>query len=333
MAPKLAEWLKKLDAYFDGRKSEHERTKVAILDNGILGISPMAPDIVGNEATGKGSIPEEQQSSQTSSSNREHGIAPDNTGGKGALNGAATGSKHGSQETPNRRSDNKDDNTLWTRIKAGRSFVESNTTFWPWQFPSDPHGTQMANLICAIDPFCEIYVARVAEDATGITPKAVAKVIKTIQSVKLFACYWHFYSTAPCTRSHFLDPVIISWSIVLMMLTRNQAIERAISQDVDIISMSFVLGGDSDTELASQITSANEAGIVMTCSTHDEGSRITKAWPASYKTESLDSLIVLAGCDEYGKLLRDIDTNKYDYRICSQNVPAGIVPFVKSAET
>ena len=36
----------------------------------------------------------------------------------------------------------------------------------------------MANLICALDPLCEIYVARVAEDAFGIKADNVAKVSK-----------------------------------------------------------------------------------------------------------------------------------------------------------
>lgn len=66
--------------------------------------------------------------------------------------------------------------SLSSRIKEGRSFVAGGSSHSPWHLACNPHGTQMANLICAIDPLCEIYVARVAEDAVGITPDRVTKV-------------------------------------------------------------------------------------------------------------------------------------------------------------
>ena len=104
-------------------------------------------------------------------------------------------------------------------------------------------------------------------------------------------------------------------------------------ENVDVISMSFVLG-DEDKELQKKIEMADSAGIIMTCSTHDEGSRITSAYPAAYKssTQFKDSIIVLAACDEYGELLRHVEKTKYDYKLRGQDVPAGIVPFVKSDE-
>ncbi|KAI1819685.1 hypothetical protein F4861DRAFT_526015 [Xylaria intraflava] len=178
----------------------------------------------------------------------------------------------------------EDNKSLWSHIQDGRSFVVENSRLNPWQFASDPHGTQMANLICAIDPFCEMYVARVAEDSLGITPDRVAK-----------------------------------------------AIEWAIGMEVDVISMSFALG-ESSRALVNQMNKATEAGILMTCSTHDEGSRIVDAYPASLKGDSL-SLMVLAACDEYGKLLRDVQDEKYHYRIRGQDVAAGIIPFLKSDDT
>lgn len=100
--------------------------------------------------------------------------------------------------------------------------------------------------------------------------------------------------------------------------------------------MSFILG-DWNEEMKTSIDNAATAGIVMTCSTHDEGSRISKAFPAGYKDalrpENTDSLIVLAACDEYGKLLRHVEENGYSFKLRGQDVPAGIVPFVKSEET
>jgi len=73
---------------------------------------------------------------------------------------------------------------LLSRIKEGRSFVDDADRSSPWLFASNPHGTQMANLICAVDPTCELYVAKVTEGRYGISPGRVAKV-----------CYMLLYST------------------------------------------------------------------------------------------------------------------------------------------
>ena len=74
-----------------------------------------------------------------------------------------------------RRDKARGQRTLWSRIKLGRSFVDDDFQLSPWLFASDPHGTQMANLICAIDPACELYVAKVTDGRDGITPQRVAR--------------------------------------------------------------------------------------------------------------------------------------------------------------
>jgi hypothetical protein len=96
--------------------------------------------------------------------------------------------------------------------------------------------------------------------------------------------------------------------------------------------MSFVIDDDKNEELLEELNSATKDDIVMTCSTHDEGSRIVDASPAKYKGESV-SLIVLAACDEYGKLLREVEETKYHYKIRGRDVAAGVIPFLKSEET
>lgn len=117
---------------------------------------------------------------------------------------------------------------------------------------------------------------------------------------------------------------------------QRQAIDWAVQQKVDVISMSFALSQE-DEKVRESISVAAKHGIVLTCSTHDEGSKVTEAYPASYKSqlgeELRKSLIVLAACDEYGKLLRHIEEDRYDYKLRGQNVPAGSVPFVTSPET
>jgi len=67
--------------------------------------------------------------------------------------------------------------TLWSRIKEGKSFVDDDYRVSPWLFASDPHGTQMANLICSLDPACELYVAKVTDGNNfGISPERVISV-------------------------------------------------------------------------------------------------------------------------------------------------------------
>lgn len=132
------------------------RTKVAILDNGILSIPPKS-----NYRLGSGLAVEVK---------KERG-PPEDTAA--ALNPQFASD---SATMPKPQGDKASRINLRSRIMAGQSFVESNSRFSPWQFPSDAHGTQMANLICAMDPYCDLYVARVAESSFGISAASVAKV-------------------------------------------------------------------------------------------------------------------------------------------------------------
>ena len=295
LSPKLADWLTKLGELAEGRtdpksgKPKHEPIKVAILDNGILSISPASPEPVATSSTARAGGA--TTASQIDSTNLLAQAKPVVTG-DGVNLGSHKDAANNTKNVPTRDA-RKDDGSLWWRIKAGRSFVDSKSKFSPWQFPSDPYGTQMANLICAIDPLCQILVARVAEDAFGIKAKSVAKVI-----------------------------------------------EWAVRENVDVISMSFALSAEPDKEIKKKIELAEEKGIVMVCSAHDEGSRIATAYPAAHRVSHPNSLLVLAACDEYGKILRDVERghgteggyNDYDYMLRGQNIPAGVVPYVKSEE-
>lgn len=69
---------------------------------------------------------------------------------------------------------------LAQRIVEGISLVSRDNEEQPWWHATEPHGTQMATLICSINPFCELYVVKVAEsNASGITGHNVAKVRAT----------------------------------------------------------------------------------------------------------------------------------------------------------
>lgn len=241
LSPRLAKWLESLSAYAIKTdkhlppNKRHKPTRVAILDNGVLSISPVAPDssagrggttksnlnlggqqqshatgmelvagamkdvtnAVQPETNGVGSpkttttttrrdyfattsgtdMPQhlQQQLQQQKQEPQQTAPAESLTGGNNPGGSLDSNTPSSSSSSKNGAKDGSEQG-LSSRIKAGRSFVDSNSKFCPWQFPSDPHGTQMANLVCALDPLCEIYVARVAEDSFGIKAENVARV-------------------------------------------------------------------------------------------------------------------------------------------------------------
>ncbi|EHK20707.1 uncharacterized protein TRIVIDRAFT_153866 [Trichoderma virens Gv29-8] len=165
--------------------------------------------------------------------------------------------------------------TLWSRIKKGQSFVGEGSRVSSWLFASDPHGTQMANLICAIDPWCDLYVAKVTEGRSGIIPV--------------------------------------------------RAIQWAMDQGVDIISMSFAILEHTNS-LEDICKEAARRGIIMLCSTHDEGFNVTKAYPADFS-----DTITITACDEFGAVAQTM-SQEYRYSIQGHEVAAGVVPFLESSD-
>lgn len=77
------------------------------------------------------------------------------------------------------------------------------------------------------------------------------------------------------------------------------------------------------------VNKAREKGVIIVCSTHDEGTRSPTSYPAEWKQQGI---LVITACDEYGRLLRDIDEKQYDYMVQGQNVAAGVIPFVESSD-
>ena len=109
-------------------------------------------------------------------------------------------------------------------------------------------------------------------------------------------------------------------------LTSIKAINWAVDRKVDIISMSFSMLDESD-DLKNSLRKAYAERIVMFCSSHDEGARQLDSWPAS----APETLTIVA-CDEYGSPLREVDKDKYEYMLHGQQVAAGTVPFLDSAD-
>lgn len=87
--------------------------------------------------------------------------------------------------------------------------------------------------------------------------------------------------------------------------------------------MSFAILDTTDS-LADVCDKAMKAGIVLICSTHDEGANISTAYPASF-----NGTIKITACDEFGAPARNM-TQGFDYTIQGQEVAAGVVPFLES---
>ncbi|ODA83001.1 hypothetical protein RJ55_01510 [Drechmeria coniospora] len=168
---------------------------------------------------------------------------------------------------------------ILSRIQKGRSFVNEDLHMGSWHFASDAHGTQMANLIGAVDPGCQFFVAQVTEIRNGVEPSRVVEGI-----------LW------------------------------------AIEQEVDIISMSFTIP-EMNTQLQNAIDEAYRLGIVMLCSTHDEGYNQRAAYPAD-----CNETIAIAAADEYGSVTNRTSSS-YDFRLQATNIPAGDIQYVEAEKT
>ncbi|KAK1252950.1 hypothetical protein MKX08_004137 [Trichoderma sp. CBMAI-0020] len=256
--PKLSRFIKGYQTYVRDIVREDSvpfrPTRVAVIDNGILSISPLVetPSAISNAVH----IFESSSALNLPESSDINSIAPN-----GYQNGKGGESK-----------------TLWSRIKKGQSFVDDDARISSWLFASDPHGTQMANLICAIDPCCDLYVARVAEGRSGIIPARVERAVK--------------------------------W---------------AISQKVDVISMSFaILEGTQG--LADACADALHNGIIILCSTPDEGLNTEMSCISGY-----GHTMTITACDEFGILAPNAPLD-YNYAIKGIDVAAGKVPFLASKD-
>ena len=185
------------------------------------------------------------------------------------------------------------------RISGGHSFVHNGDDESSWWHALDPHGTQMASLICAIDPRCKIHVAKVGDSKqSGVTPEAVMAVR-----------FW----TIPTGRQR---------------TNKVQAIKWAVSRDVDIISMSLALYKECPG-LEEWVKKASDKDILIFCSTADKGNNLQDTWPAKYG-KHIQTVMAIAACDEYGKPLDWTQETGYNYRIHGKDILAGAVPFLTS---
>lgn len=79
--------------------------------------------------------------------------------------------------------------TICGNIVRGASFVENPSepgSILPWYTPIDAHGTQMADLICRVNPCCELFPIRVASLRKDVDVGAAVKVsVRTYPTLAL----------------------------------------------------------------------------------------------------------------------------------------------------
>ncbi|KAH7308587.1 hypothetical protein B0I35DRAFT_413215 [Stachybotrys elegans] len=109
------------------------------------------------------------------------------------------------------------------------------------------------------------------------------------------------------------------------------AVEWAREKEVDIISLSLVVHQDRDQNLAREIILAKDKDIVILSSTADGGMRNENTTTSADKPAHRD-VITIAASDWNGNVLDKSQKTGYNYCIVGDNVPVGLVPFLKSRE-
>ncbi|KAH6982583.1 hypothetical protein EDB80DRAFT_735975 [Ilyonectria destructans] len=252
--PKLWPFIKGYREYMDNKRlngDEPRATRVAVIDNGIMNINPLV--------------------------HAQH--IPDLTTPLTPVLPVGTDQGTGNTRVSQEGTDKKHTDSGSHRVVDGKSFLDENYTMGSWSFASDPHGTQMINLICAIDPRCDIYVAKIIEGRYGIAPDRLARAIRWAMKMK-----------------------------------------------VDVISMSLA-SYEEDKKVKSAVEDAEAEGILLLCSTHDEGLNVGKAYPACMR-----ETITFAASNQIGQVTQNMDKDAYDFRIPATNVFAGVVPFMQFDE-
>ena len=109
---------------------------------------------------------------------------PPPRGGTGSARPEDVPDVHGSSDKSNNSSERHlqsqeflTPDNLWARICDGKSFVHERDRVSPWYLASNPHGTQMVNLVCAIDPLCQLFVAKIADSHYGYSAARAAKAV------------------------------------------------------------------------------------------------------------------------------------------------------------
>ncbi|KAF2870617.1 hypothetical protein BDV95DRAFT_574246 [Massariosphaeria phaeospora] len=179
------------------------------------------------------------------------------------------------------------------RIVAGRSFVyDRDGEEVPWYLASDPHGTQMTRLICAINPCCEVYVARVGENSkSAMSASSIEKAIDWAVDRGVDIISMSLATTDDENR------VI------------RKALERATDKDIAVFCSTADEGNNSGSAYPADYDTNSENAL----------SRIF-------------GVFAVTACDGRGKPLNISKEKGYSYRLVGKDVLVGAVPFLRSQE-
>ncbi|KAL6696676.1 hypothetical protein J3F84DRAFT_407452 [Trichoderma pleuroticola] len=155
VGPNLAAFINKYQLTIRSKKDSH-RTKVALIDSGIVVVG-------GKRAMRFGAYDMENE--------LKLGENIERPGQELIPNGDNNSQPIDSQSEETEKWWNQD---LSRQVVEGESFVNTgDDEEQVWWHASEPHGTQMARLICSVDPCCELYVAKVAETRSSGVPADV----------------------------------------------------------------------------------------------------------------------------------------------------------------
>jgi hypothetical protein len=98
-----------------------------------------------------------------------------------------------------------------------------------------------------------------------------------------------------------------------------EAFRWARSKKVQIINCSFALFEQSE-DLKEEINRASIEGILVICSTADEGYILQQVWPASYDYEKYSNVFPIAACDSKGKLTGYSSATLARYRMQGEGI-------------
>lgn len=163
--------------------------------------------------------------------------------------------------------------TISANIIRGMSFVRSSfeaKSILPWYTPAHPHGTQMADLIHSANPWCELFPLRVASLHKDVDLQAAIEVRDNSRRM----------TNLSRVNSHF------------------QAIDWAIEQNVDIISISWIIKTkiSQAREFEGAIKRATAKKVLVICATADVGAHSSAdTWPANF-----ENVIAISASNAYG---------------------------------
>ncbi|KAH0563333.1 hypothetical protein GP486_002095 [Trichoglossum hirsutum] len=199
--------------------------------------------------------------------------------------------------------------TISDNIERGESFVEIRSESGmvresPWWLVADPHGTQMASLITQVNPYCKLYVGKVARYRGDLVVENVVKAINWAieQGVDIISISLVFHKASEdlataireaaskhiliiCSRADlgaiakdtfpadYKDQVISISATTRNLKPRADAEARAsflmVGEDILADGPKYIGAGLSDRISGSSVATALVAGIASLILTHD----------------------------------------------------------------